>query len=76
MDKHGVALVLDEIATLLDATGDNRFKARAFRTAARAIEKADADLATLIAAGELPCHRTIPSCLAPTLAFEVAFVVQ
>lgn len=30
----------------------------------------------LIAAGELPCHRTIPSCLAPTLAFEVAFVVQ
>ena len=53
MDKHGVALVLDEIATLLDATGQNRFKARAFRTAARALEKADADLPTLIAQGEL-----------------------
>jgi DNA polymerase (family 10) len=53
MDKHGVALVLDEIATLLDATGENRFKSRAFRTAARAIEKADADLAALIASGEL-----------------------
>ena len=53
MDKHGVALVLDEIATLLDATGQNRFKARAFRTAARAIEKADADLPTLIAQDEL-----------------------
>jgi DNA polymerase (family 10) len=59
MDKHGVALVLDEIATLLDATGENRFKARAFRTAARAIDKADADLPTLIANDELRALRGV-----------------
>jgi len=53
MDKHGVALVLDEIATLLEATGDNKFKARAFRSAARAIEKNGEDLTKLIARGEL-----------------------
>jgi DNA polymerase (family 10) len=53
MDRHAVALVLDEIATLLEATGDNRFKARAFRTAARALEKADRDPRTLIAEGNL-----------------------
>jgi DNA polymerase (family X) len=53
MDRHAVALVLDEIATLLDARGDNRFKARAFRTAARAVEKLDADLRAAVASGEL-----------------------
>jgi DNA polymerase (family X) len=53
MDKHAAALVLDEIATLLDATGDNRFKARAFRSAARGLEKADADPAALVAEGRL-----------------------
>ena len=53
MDKHRVALVLEDIATLLESAGENRFKARAFRTAARAIEKAETDLATLIASGEL-----------------------
>jgi DNA polymerase (family X) len=53
MDKHAVALVLDEIATLLDATGESRFKARAFQRAARAVDKTDADLRTLIADGTL-----------------------
>jgi DNA polymerase (family X) len=53
MDKHAAALVLDEIATLLDATGDNRFKARAFRTAARALEKTEHDPAVLVASGRL-----------------------
>jgi DNA polymerase (family X) len=46
-------MVLEEIATLLEATGDNRFKARAFRTAARAIEKVERQPAALIAAGDL-----------------------
>lgn len=53
MDKHAIAMVLEEIATLLDATGDNRFKARAFRTAARALEKAGAEPRDLMASGEL-----------------------
>lgn len=31
---------------------------------------------TLIAVGELPCHRTQPPCMAPTLQFEVNIVVE
>jgi DNA polymerase (family 10) len=53
MDRNGVALVLEEIGSLLDLTGENKFKARAFSSAARAIEKADADPATLIRDGGL-----------------------
>jgi DNA polymerase (family X) len=51
MDRHAVALVLEEIATLLEAGGANRFRARAFRTAARAVEKLDTDLRTAVATG-------------------------
>jgi len=44
MDKHAIALALEEIATLLRLQGEsNRFRARAFATAARAIEKLDVD---------------------------------
>jgi DNA polymerase (family X) len=52
MDRHAVALVLEEIADLLeaiDAGGSTRFKARAFRTAARAVDRLEADLRTLVA---------------------------
>ena len=48
MDKHAVALALEEIGTLLRLQGD-RFRARAFSGAAKAIEKLEADLATLCA---------------------------
>jgi DNA polymerase (family X) len=48
MDRHGIAIVLDEIATLLEVQGENRFKARAFTNAARAIEAADADIEQLV----------------------------
>jgi DNA polymerase (family 10) len=53
MDKHAVALVLEEIATLLEVSGDNRFKARAYRAAARAVDKLERDLADALASGEL-----------------------
>lgn len=53
MDKHAVALVLDEIGTLLDLHGENSFKARAFQAAARAIERADEDVVALVQRGEL-----------------------
>ena len=46
-------MVLEEIATLLDVSGDNRFKARAFRTAARALEKTASEPAALMASGRL-----------------------
>jgi DNA polymerase (family X) len=59
MDKHAVALVLEEIAALLEAGDGNRFKARAFRTAARAVEKLETDLRTAVARGTLRAERGI-----------------
>src|SRR5688572_5757529 len=57
MDKHAVAIVLEEIGTLLEIHGDNKFKARAFVGAARSIEKLPQDLDELTRRGEL---ETIP----------------
>lgn len=54
MDKHAVALALEEIAMLLRLQGEsNRFRARAFATAARAIEKLDVEPRTLLDDGAL-----------------------
>lgn len=53
MDKHAIALVLDEIGTLLDLHGENSFKAKAFATAARAIESVDDDVVTRARAGTI-----------------------
>lgn len=64
MDRRGVALVLEEIATLLEASDANRFKARAFLKAARVVEKLDADPAALVASGTL---RAVPG-LGPATA--------
>jgi DNA polymerase (family 10) len=57
VDKHAIALVLDEIGTLLDLHGENSFKAKAFQAAARAIEKAEEDVSELVRRGEV---ETIP----------------
>jgi DNA polymerase (family 10) len=72
MDKHAVALALEEIGTLLRLQGENRFKARAFTTAARAIEKLDTDLDALISSGEL--ERT--PALGPATARVVRELVE
>jgi DNA polymerase (family X) len=53
MDRYTVALVLEEIAVLMELHGENRFKARAFRHAARAIERAEIDVAAALRSGEL-----------------------
>jgi DNA polymerase (family X) len=53
MDKHLVALVLDEIASLLALQDADRFRVLAYRTAARAVERATGDLADLITSGDL-----------------------
>lgn len=53
MDRHAIALILEEIATLLEAGGGDRFRARAFRTAARAVDKLDVEPAALLDAGAL-----------------------
>ncbi|HEY0672311.1 MAG TPA: helix-hairpin-helix domain-containing protein, partial [Longimicrobiales bacterium] len=53
MDKHAIAMVLDEIGTLLDLHGENAFKARAFQAAARAIERTEEDVEQLARGGGL-----------------------
>lgn len=53
MDRHAVALVLQEIAALLQSDPGNRFRARAFRSAAKAVAGLDADLPSLVASGAL-----------------------
>ena len=37
MDKKAVAQVLEQIASFLELKGENPFRVRAFRTAARAV---------------------------------------
>ena len=44
MDKHDVAKLLEEIATLLEVQAENPFKIRAYIKAARTIENLDEDL--------------------------------
>ena len=54
MDSRSAAHVLSEIASLLDLRAENRFKARAYRTAAKVILGVDSDdLTSLYADGEL-----------------------
>ncbi|HSL72237.1 MAG TPA: DNA polymerase/3'-5' exonuclease PolX [Longimicrobiales bacterium] len=53
MDKHAVAIVLDEIGTLLELHGENKFKARAFTGAARAVERLEEELTTVAREGRL-----------------------
>ncbi|HSJ07165.1 MAG TPA: helix-hairpin-helix domain-containing protein, partial [Longimicrobiales bacterium] len=72
MDRHAVALVLEEIASLLDAAGENRFKVRAFLTAARAVDRLQADLRELVARDGLQEVRGIGPATARVIAELVA----
>src|SRR5258707_2648551 len=53
MDKEQVAVILDEIGTLLELQGENSFRCLAYKNAARAIEQMEGDLDTAIEAGKL-----------------------
>src|SRR5438045_8409440 len=54
MDSRSAAHVLSQIGALLEAKGEQRFKARAYRGAARALIAIDTDdLAPLVRSGEL-----------------------
>lgn len=48
IDKKQAARHLEEIATLLELSGENPFKARSYTTVARRIEQLDEDLDTLV----------------------------
>ena len=51
--KRDVARAFDEVAMMLEVTGDNPFRIRAFFNAARAIEDLSEDLNQLVQTGEL-----------------------
>jgi DNA polymerase (family X) len=53
LDKAAIAAVLDEIGTLLELTGENPFKVRAYHNAARTLTTLEDDLGARIAAGTL-----------------------
>lgn len=53
MDKWGISRALDEISAYLDLSESNRFKARAFERASRAIAALDADVGDLAASGAI-----------------------
>jgi DNA polymerase (family 10) len=59
MDKKAIANVLEQIAGLLELKGENRFRVRAFRTAARALAGYAGDLRASIADGSLGRARGI-----------------
>ncbi len=53
MEPRDIAARLEEIAVLLELTGENPFKVRAYHAGARALEGLEEDLDTLIAEGRL-----------------------
>ncbi|HEU0013071.1 MAG TPA: DNA polymerase/3'-5' exonuclease PolX [Longimicrobium sp.] len=59
MTTREVAGALQEIAMLLEVVGGNPFRAKAFSTAARALEGSPADLPALAASGQLQTLRGV-----------------
>jgi DNA polymerase (family X) len=67
MTPRDVAAVLADIGTLLELTGENAFRARAFATAARNLEGSDADLPRLAREGQLTSLPGIGAGIAETI---------
>ena len=67
LDNHAIAELLDEAATLLELTGENPFKVRAYHNGARTLETLTEDLDSLIAEGALKGHRGIGQGLADAI---------
>ena len=53
MDKKAIAVILEEMGTLLELKGANPFKSRAFHNASRAVDQITGDLGELIGTGDL-----------------------
>lgn len=67
MDRTGVARVLDQIGSLLELKGENPFRVRAFRTAARTIAAGTGDLAAALDDGSLAEARGIGPAMLQTV---------
>src|SRR5687767_6683109 len=53
MDKFTVAKTLDEISRYVELSDPNPFRARAFEKAARAVEKLEDSIDSVVASGEI-----------------------
>lgn len=71
MDKAEVANVLEEIGTILELQGENRFRTQAYLKAARAIAQLDVSLADVVAEDKL---ETIPG-IGATLKDKITTLV-
>jgi DNA polymerase (family 10) len=63
MTKDDIALALEEIATLLELTGENDFRVRAYRNGARAVQQLEGDFKQLVLGGKLSGVRGIGDAL-------------
>jgi DNA polymerase (family X) len=68
LNKQEIAITLEEIADLLDLTGENPFKVRAYRNAARALLNLEEDLKTVLAEHRLQEIEGIGASLAEKIA--------
>jgi DNA polymerase (family 10) len=68
VDKREIAGILEEIAVLLEITGESPFKSRAYANAARTLQTLDRDLGALVAADELKAQKGIGPALAEKIA--------
>jgi DNA polymerase (family 10) len=68
MDKNSIARVLGEIAVLLELSGENAFKIRAYQSGARAVESLEEDLGLLIGEGRLTDTPGIGKALSEKIA--------
>jgi DNA polymerase (family X) len=67
MDRRAVAAALREIAVLVAATPDNRFRAKAYERAANAVESLTQELASLVASNALTTVPGIGGSIAKTI---------
>ena len=68
MDKRDVARTLEEIAVLLELTGANPFKVRAYENAARAVDGLAEDLGTVVSESRLTEISGIGDSIASNIA--------
>ncbi len=66
--NHAVANFIDEYSVLLELSGENAFRVRAYTNAVRIFENMEGDLAALIEAGELTSIKGVGQSLADLVA--------
>src|SRR3990172_3806967 len=72
IDKHEIASIFEEIALLLELKGENPFRIRAYRNAARTLLGLDEDLGKLVKEGRL----TELEGIGDDLAEKITVIVQ